>query len=158
MGQKNIEEVCADALIDMGLKIAVAESCTGGLLSCRLTNIPGSSAYFERGFITYTNLSKTQMLGVPEDVIDEDGAVSYQTAVEMAKGVLNNSTADIALAVTGIAGPSGGTEQKPVGTVFIAFVSKDEVNCQRFHFTGNRLEIKEQTCNAALELLKEHIM
>jgi PncC family amidohydrolase len=153
MKEKSIQNTCAKVLIDKGLRIAVAESCTGGLLSCKLTDIPGSSAYFDRGFITYSNLSKIEMLGVSKETIDEHGAVSSETALEMAKGALKNSSADIALAITGIAGPTGGTVKKPVGTVFIALAAKTKVNCQKYNFSGNRLEIREQASIAALKML-----
>ena len=133
-------------------KISTAESCTGGWISQIITDVPGSSAWFDRGFVTYSNAAKMQMLGVKPETLDAFGAVSAQTATEMANGALQNSDADCAIAVTGIAGPTGGTTTKPVGTVFIAWAYKNqETTVIKKRFTGNRLKIRQQTVKQALE-------
>ncbi|MGR9073087.1 MAG: CinA family protein [Gammaproteobacteria bacterium] len=142
-----------------GLKIATGESCTGGWIAKTITDIPGSSLWFDRGFITYSDASKIQMLGVNEETLAKYGAVSEQAAREMAEGALKNSEADLAVVVTGIAGPDGGTDQKPVGTVFIAWKIKSKdcvVAGQRFQ--GGRRQVREQTVEAALAGLKEIVL
>ena len=132
--------------------IATAESCTGGWIAQIITEVSGSSAWFDRGFVTYSNAAKMQMLGIKSETLDKFGAVSAQTATEMAKGALEHSEADCAIAVTGIAGPDGGTAEKPIGTVFIAWAYKNqEVKVLRKKLTGNRHEIRRQTVKIALE-------
>jgi len=132
--------------------IATAESCTGGWLAQIITEVSGSSAWFDRGFVTYSNAAKMQMLGIKSETLDKFGAVSAQTAVEMVKGALDHSDADCAIAVTGIAGPEGGTAEKPIGTVFIAWAYKNqEVKVIQKKLTGNRHEIRRQTVKIALE-------
>lgn len=132
--------------------IATAESCTGGWLAQIITEVSGSSAWFDRGFVTYSNAAKMQMLGIKSETFDKFGAVSAQTAVEMVKGALDHSDADCAIAVTGIAGPEGGTAEKPIGTVFIAWAYKNqEVKVIQKKLTGNRHEIRRQTVKIALE-------
>lgn len=129
-----------------GVKIATAESCTGGGIAQAITEIPGSSAWFDRGFITYSNLAKVQMLQVKESTLDQYGAVSEEVAKQMVEGALMNSDADLAVAVTGIAGPGGGTESKPVGTVYIAWGMKEErVNCNKYNFLGSREDCRNQS-------------
>jgi len=136
-------------------KIATAESCTGGWIAQTITEVSGSSAWFDRGFVTYSNAAKMQMLGVNSETLDKFGAVSAQTATEMANGALAHSDADCTIAVTGIAGPDGGTVDKPVGTVFIAWAYKNEgVKVVQKELTGNRREIRWQTVKIALEGLK----
>ncbi|MCL1873093.1 MAG: CinA family protein [Clostridiales bacterium] len=139
--------------------IATAESCTGGLISKMLTDVSGSSACFAYGFVTYSNEAKTRLLGVPEGLLERHGAVSEPVALAMAQGALVFSGADLALAVSGIAGPEGGSEEKPVGLVFIAFAWDDGNQCRRYQFRGNREEIRRQTLKEALlwaeELVKE---
>ena len=142
-----------ELLVKNDFKLAVAESCTGGLISSKITDIPGISEFFDRGFVTYSNISKVKMLGVNENTIKIYGAVSRETAIEMARGVLINSSADISVAVTGIAGPSGGSRDKPVGTVFVAAATKERIECKKFNFSGDRRSIKEQTCEAAFKML-----
>jgi nicotinamide-nucleotide amidase len=140
----------------IGRKIALAESCTGGLVSAALTEIPGSSAVFDRGFVTYSNEAKQETLGVPSDLIDAFGAVSVATAWAMAQGALKHSDADIAVAISGIAGPEGGSKQKPVGTVVFACAVRDdeEVNAEeRFLDATNRATVRRQAALVALELL-----
>lgn len=137
-----------------GLKIATAESCTGGLVAASLTEIPGSSDVFERGFVTYSNEAKTEMLGVPASLIAEQGAVSDPVAHAMAEGALVHSRADIAVAVTGIAGPGGGTPEKPIGLVFIGAARRGQpAIVERHVFAGDRADIRRATVERALELL-----
>ncbi|UOA08824.1 CinA family protein [Methylobacter sp. S3L5C] len=133
-------------------KIATAESCTGGWIAQVITEVSGSSAWFDRGFVTYSNAAKMQMLGVKPETLDEFGAVSVETATEMVNGALAQSNADCAIAVTGIAGPDGGTAEKPVGTVFIAWAYKNKnVKVIQEKLTGNRHDIRRQTVKIALE-------
>ena len=135
-----------------GKKIATAESCTGGWIAQTLTEVPGSSAWFDRGFVTYSNAAKMQMLGVSPETLEKYGAVSAQTATEMVVGALAHSDADCAVAVTGIAGPDGGSAEKPVGTVFIAWAYKNRVvTVVRQQLTGDRHQIRRQTVKMALE-------
>lgn len=136
-----------------GRKIAVAESCTGGLVAAELTEIPGASAVFDRGFITYSNEAKSQMLGVDAALIAQYGAVSRQVAEAMAKGALAHSAADVAVAITGIAGPDGGTGEKPVGLVYIAKATKNNIMAEECRFSGDRRGIRQNAAARALELL-----
>ncbi|TMM49935.1 CinA family protein [Qipengyuania marisflavi] len=141
----------------IGRKVAVAESCTGGLVSAALTEIAGSSAVFDRGFVTYSNEAKLESLGVPLDIIETFGAVSIACAWAMAKGAIEHSRADIAVAISGVAGPGGGTELKPVGTVVFAVVLRDDATApdgemKRFE-AGSRGDIRRQATLCALELL-----
>ncbi|ADQ04339.1 competence/damage-inducible protein CinA [Caldicellulosiruptor owensensis OL] len=153
-----LEEVVVSLLAEKKLKVSVAESCTGGLICNKLTNIPGASEVFDRGFIVYSNEAKMKLLGVPEQVLKEYGAVSSQTARYMAQGALSNSLAHIALSVTGIAGPGGGSEAKPVGLVYIGIATKDNSESFEFRFSGDRLRIKEMTSKAALNILRKKII
>lgn len=143
-----------------GRRIAVAESCTGGLVSAALTEVPGSSAVFEAGYITYANGAKQATLGVAEDVLDTFGAVSVATAWAMAKGALMRSGADVAIAITGIAGPDGGSLSKPVGTVVFARAERGQgdeaimADTKRFDPSGGRAAIRLQAALCALELLE----
>jgi len=152
-----IEKRIGKMLKERGLKIAVAESCTGGLISSRITDISGASDYFEAGITTYSNVSKIRLLNVPEDIIDRYGAVSEETAKAMAEGVKKTVHADIGVSVTGIAGPTGGTEGKPVGTVFIGLATKKATYVRKFFFDGNRLEIRRKTSDAAFMLVEEYL-
>ena len=137
-----------------GKTIATAESCSGGWIAQTITDVAGSSAWFDRGFVTYTNAAKVQMLGVSQQTLEKYGAVSAETATEMAMGALAHSDADIAIAVTGIAGPDGGTSEKPVGTVFIAWADKNgETNVVKKQFYGNRRQIREKTVKSAIEVM-----
>ncbi|MEI6707592.1 MAG: CinA family protein [Methylococcales bacterium] len=141
-----------------GNMIATAESCTGGGIAHTLTEISGSSRWFDRGFVTYSNLSKVQMLAVKPATLEKYGAVSAEVALEMVRGALLYSTADCAVAVTGIAGPDGGSVEKPIGTVFIAWCYRNETaTVIKHHFSGNRQQIRTQTIKTALEgLLLQH--
>lgn len=152
-GEEILEKRLGDALRGNKLSIAVAESCTGGLISHRLTNIPGSSDYFDRGVIVYSNTSKTQLLGVPKLIIESFGAVSNETAKAMAEGIKNISRSDLGLAVTGIAGPGGASPNKPVGLVYIGLASSKPTIVKEFKFEGSRDEIKEQASEEALNMV-----
>lgn len=141
-----------------GRTVAVAESCTGGLVSAALTEIPGSSAVLDRGFVTYSNEAKRELLAVPGDIIDSFGAVSVATAWAMAQGALKHSHADVAVAISGVAGPDGGSEQRPVGTVVFAKALRDteheDVDAEERRLDGgNRSAIRLQAAVVALELL-----
>lgn len=138
-----------------GLMVATAESCTGGLIAGALTEIAGSSRVVERGFVTYSNAAKSELLGVPPSLIIQHGAVSPEVAVAMAVGALNKSKADVAVAVTGIAGPGGATETKPVGRVYIATaVRRGEAKSKEYTFPGDRSAVRLATVEAALERLQ----
>ena len=144
-----------------GLMLATAESCTGGGVAQAITDVAGSSAWFERGFVTYSNLAKQQMLGVSEATLDRHGAVSEAVVREMVDGVLRNSAAQVALAVSGIAGPDGGTPDKPVGTVWFAWgLENAAAHAQRHQINGNRAEVRARAVRIALqgivELLGRH--
>ena len=141
----------ADELIERGLRVCTAESCTGGLIAKSFTDLPGSSAWFERGFVTYSNQAKMDLLQVREATLRADGAVSLETALQMAAGALANSAADLAVSVTGIAGPDGGSEEKPVGTVCFGFAIGDRVDAERCHFDGDRTAVREQSALHAVE-------
>jgi nicotinamide-nucleotide amidase len=138
--------------------ISVAESCTGGLISHRITNVSGSSDYFEMGVVSYSNRSKVELLGVSRSDIQRYGAVSRQVAGKMARGVRWRAKTDIGLAVTGIAGPLGGTRQKPVGTIFIGLDHEGGTEIGEFHFTGSREEIKEEVSQKSLEMLRDYLV
>lgn len=158
----SLQQVLVQKLTDKKLKIATAESCTGGLISKRITEIPGSSAVFECGICCYSNDIKNKFLGVSKDTLQSYGAVSDKVALEMATGVLNASGADIAVSTTGIAGPDGGSEQKPVGTVYIAVVTKDKQIVRRFNFSRGAKTQREyirhiassNAISMALEIMK----
>lgn len=140
------------ALKKHGVMLVTAESCTGGHVAQVMTSIPGSSEWFERGFVTYTNLAKHEMLGVPAATLETHGAVSEQTVRAMAEGALKHSHAQVSLAVSGIAGPSGGTKQKPVGTVCLAWAGKRrETQSRTGHFTGEREAVRRAAAQAALQ-------
>ena len=145
-------EQLAELFLKISSKLATAESCTGGGLAEILTRIPGSSAWFERGFVTYSNEAKEEMLRVPMDTIQQYGAVSEETAGAMARGAIENSRADYSVAITGVAGPDGGTEDKPVGTVCLGWCKRDgECTTTRICFDGDRLKIREQSCLLAIQ-------
>jgi nicotinamide-nucleotide amidase len=142
-----------------GLRVATAESCTGGLVSAAITDVPGSSDVFDRGFVTYSNAAKTDLLGVPAAVIAAHGAVSAETAKAMAEGALAHSLADVAVAVTGVAGPGGGSAEKPVGLVHFACARRgaDTVLVERRFGPLARAEIREAAVGQALDLLLEAV-
>ncbi len=145
-------EQLAELFIKTARKLVTAESCTGGGLAEILTRIPGSSAWFERGFVTYSNESKNELLSVPLDTLEQHGAVSKETAIAMAEGAIENSHADYSVSITGIAGPDGGTEDKPVGTICFAWCKRGETaTTTRICFDGDRLKIREQACMLAMQ-------
>ncbi|MDD5019402.1 MAG: nicotinamide-nucleotide amidohydrolase family protein [Candidatus Omnitrophica bacterium] len=150
-----IEKTVSSILCKKHLTIAVAESCTGGLIASRLTDIPGSSRYFVAGIVAYANEAKIGCLGIKKETIKKFGAVSLQAAMVMAQNVRHLFGANIGLAVTGIAGPDGGSPAKPVGTVFISVCLGHRTYFKKYFFRGSRIQIKKLAKNAALELLKE---
>ena len=149
-----LEAIVGDLLRARRLKIAVAESCTGGLLASRLTDVPGSSDYVERGAVCYSNRSKIEWLGVPAALIDEHGAVSEPVANAMASGIRSRANVNIGVGVTGVAGPGGGTPQKPVGMVAIAVQTDDDARVRTFQFIGGREMVKFQASQAALNMVR----
>ncbi|MFP4143373.1 MAG: nicotinamide-nucleotide adenylyltransferase [Thermoplasmata archaeon] len=155
--ESETEKRAAHLLTKSDKTISVAESCTGGMISNRLTAVPGSSNYFIAGLVTYSNDSKIDLLEVDEKVIKEKGAVSTEVARQMAEGVRKNRDSDIGLASTGIAGPGGGSEEKPVGTVHLGFSTSSGTESKSFQFSGNRREVKEQTSEKALEWIIEYL-
>jgi nicotinamide-nucleotide amidase len=156
---RSMEHVVGDLLRTRGLTIAAAESCTGGLLLSRLTDIAGSSAYVRAGVVAYDNADKTAMLGVPEDLLRQHGAVSERVAVAMAEGVKARTGADVAVAITGIAGPGGGTPEKPVGTVVIAVLAPGhDAYVRTFQFIGARTQVKFQSTQAALNRVRRMLI
>lgn len=151
---ETLEAVVGRMLRERRLTVAVAEACTGGLLSHRLTSIPGASAYFERGVLAYSNRAKTELLGVPESILSAHGAVSGPCAEAMARGAATLAGASCGLAVTGVAGPDGGTPTKPVGTVFIGLVVGDQALARRLFCAGDRAAVTWQSTQAALDMLR----
>lgn len=156
--EKELEDVIGQLLTQRGSTLSVAESCTGGLLANRITNVPGSSGYFLGGFIAYHNDVKTQELGVPATILEQHGAVSKETAEAMAVGARTALKTDIALSVTGIAGPSGGTPEKPVGLCYIGYADTDSTLAMKFNFGDNRKRFKDRATQAALELLRRKLL
>lgn len=142
----------AQALIARGWQLATAESCTGGLIAAACTEVPGSSAWFERGVVTYSNEAKGELLGVAADLIAQHGAVSEPVARAMAEGALARSRAQLAVAVTGVAGPTGGSPDKPVGTVWLAWAAQGgATQAERCHFEGDRAAVRQATVVRALQ-------
>jgi len=154
---ENLLKKVANILKEKNLKIATAESCTGGLIAHTLTNVSGSSDYFERGVISYSNKAKTKLLGVPENILKKYGAVSSQVAKIMADNIRTSSNVDLGISTTGIAGPTGGTEEKPVGLVYIAISTSQKTYIKKYKFNDNRLQNKELTCNAALIMIFNYL-
>ena len=149
----NLQQLC----IEKGVSIAVAESCTAGLIASKLTTLPGSSSYFNGGVVAYQNEIKTKILGVSQSIIDEKTEVSVEVVNQMAKSVLEKFDANFAIATTGYAGPTGGTNKNPIGTVFIAIASVVGVVVNRFVFLGNRQSVVNQASESALSLLYNEI-
>ena len=149
-----LQRVVGDLLRSARWRIAVGESCTGGLLTSLLTDVPGSSDYVERGAVCYSNRAKVEWLGVPQSLIAEHGAVSEPVALAMAEGVRARAQVDVGVGVTGIAGPGGGTPEKPVGTVAIAVVAGDDTRVRTFQFVGEREQVKYQSAQASLNMLR----
>jgi nicotinamide-nucleotide amidase len=154
---ETLESAVGGLLRKKKLNIAVAESCTGGLLSHRITNISGSSDYFLMGMVTYSNASKEDILGVPEELIKRNGAVSEPVALAMAKGIRSRTGADIGIGITGIAGPAGGTKSKPVGLVYIALAADNRLIVKERIFKGSREEVKFQATQVALDMIRRSI-
>ena len=145
----------AEQLLSKKLLMATAESCTGGLIAAACTDLAGSSLWFERGFVSYSNAAKTELLGVPSDLIEAHGAVSEPVARAMVEGALRHSRAQVAVAVTGVAGPGGGSTDKPVGTVWFGWATPDGVVTDKRCFDGDRQQVREATVQHALLRLKQ---
>ena len=156
-GEQTLEEMIGALLTERKLTLAVAESCTGGLIANRLTDVSGSSVYLERGLVTYSNAAKISMLGVPAEIIEKHGAVSEETARLMAEGVRRLAGTDLGLSSTGIAGPTGGSPEKPVGTVYIALADSQKTICRHYAYRWDRKRNKEIFAEAALFLLKNFL-
>ena len=156
--QELLEEIIAKLLRERGLSLSVAESCTGGLISSRLTNVSGSSNFFERGVITYSNAAKVELLSVNEDTILKYGAVSLEVSRQMAEGVKAISGTDIGIAVTGIMGPTGASFNKPIGLVYIGLCDSKICTAKEFKFGDDRLMNKDRTSQSALEMLRRHLL
>ena len=158
MEKEELEDIVGRLLIERRMTIAVAESCTGGLIMDRLTDVPGSSAYFLHGEVVYSNESKIARVGVPEEIVAEHGAVSREVAEALAEGIRKQSGTDIGVSTTGIAGPSGGTDEKPVGLLWIGFSDKQTTFAMKFNFGNNRRRFKERASQAALELVRRKLL
>lgn len=154
---EKLEVIVGQMLAERKLKVATAESCTGGLVGHRLTNVPGSSGYFEGGIIAYSYEAKERLLGVHHDTLYEHGAVSAETALEMARGARKVLGADIGVSVTGIAGPGGGLPGKPVGLVYVALSARTYERVEHFSWKSDRESNKMQSAEAALAMLKEFL-
>ncbi|MBI4609670.1 MAG: nicotinamide-nucleotide amidohydrolase family protein [Candidatus Rokubacteria bacterium] len=156
--QESLEVVVGRLLLERRLTLSVAESCTGGLLSHRITNVPGASAYFERGVVVYSNQAKEELLDVPRELLIAHGAVSGPVAEAMARGICRKTGTPLGLGVTGIAGPDGGTPAKPVGTVYVALATADGARARRFSFAGGREAIKWESTQVALDILRRRLL
>jgi len=157
-GECTVDEAVAALFLQQGLTLALAESCTGGMLSQRITSVPGCSRYFLESAVTYCNAAKSRQIGVEATLLMEKGAVSAEAASAMAKGVRQAAGSDLGLAVTGIAGPDGGTDDKPIGTVFISLAAPDGCWTKRFQFSGSRDEIRTMTTWTALDWLRRYMI
>jgi len=158
---RTLEQVVGDLLRENHQRIAIAESCTGGLLASRLTDVPGSSDYMERGVVAYSDVAKVEWLGVAGDMIAAHGAVSEPVAIAMARGIRDRTNVDVGVGVTGIAGPGGGSERKPVGTVVVAVTRRGanpDVRVRTFRFLGERMLVKSQATQAALDIVRRWLL
>ena len=153
-----MEEIIGKLLKDRGLKIAVAESCTGGNLANRITNVSGSSEYFERGVVSYSNAAKVEILKVNEDTILEHGAVSLQVARQMAEGIKSTSGTDIGISLTGIMGPTGASIDKPIGLVYIGLCDDKVCTAKKFLFGDDRILNKQRASQTALDMLRKYLL
>lgn len=153
-----LEETVVELLKEKGKTVTTAESCTGGLVAGRLLNVPGASSVYMEGYITYSNEAKEKLLGVSHATLEQYGAVSKETVCEMAEGAAKAAGADLAISVTGIAGPDGGTKEKPVGLVYVGCYADGEARAYEFHFTGNRAKNRESTVAKALTILREALI
>ncbi len=156
--KKTLEETVVELLADQNLTLATAESCTGGMVAARIVNVPGASSVLKESFVTYSDRAKRKRLLVKKGTLAKEGAVSSKTAKEMAKGGCFTSGADVCVAITGIAGPDGGSKEKPVGTVFMACCYKGDINVREFHLSGNRSKIREYSTVNALILLRDTLL
>jgi nicotinamide-nucleotide amidase len=156
--EETMDSVVAALVREKGLTLSLAESCSGGLVAKRITDIPGSSAYFLEGAVTYSNAAKARILGVSPQLLEEKGAVSSEVALAMARGMRKLSGSDIGLAVTGVAGPDGGSEEKPVGTVFIALATHSGCQAKGYRFYGGRGKIRIIASFMALNWLRRHLL
>jgi PncC family amidohydrolase len=157
MTERPPEFLIGELLRQKGLRLAVAESCTGGLIGHRITNVPGSSTYFVGGIVSYAYEAKVRLLGVRWETLEQHGAVSRETVLEMARGARLALAADVGIAVSGIAGPGGGTVDKPVGFTWIGLSAPDSDQAWSFRFAGDRLKIKDQAADQALQKLVEYL-
>lgn len=155
---ETMEGNLGELLRRFGLSMVTAESCTGGLIAKRLTDIPGSSDYFDRGYVTYSNKAKVELLGVPSNTLERYGAVSPETALAMAVGARERSRSDLAVSVTGIAGPGGGTAEKPVGLVYIGLAFDGGADVTENRFVGDRQTVRERTSQTAIDVVRKHII
>ena len=154
---KPIETVVYELLKKNKYTLTTAESCTGGMIASTLVNVPGISEFFQEGYVTYSDAAKTKMIGVPENIISEHGVVSIETAAAMAEAAARTANTDTSVSVTGIAGPDGGTEDCPVGLVFIGCYINGHTVTERHVFPGDRMQVRKAACNRALQLLTEMI-
>ncbi len=157
VGNETMEQVVGRKLVERDLTLSVAESCTGGLVGHRLTRVPGSSKYFEGGVIVYSNEAKKELLGVRQGTLGQYGAVSGESVREMAQGVKERLATDLGLGITGIAGPEGGTEEKPVGTVYIGLSTGERLFSRRYRFWGSRDQVKSNTSSMALDWIRRYL-
>jgi nicotinamide-nucleotide amidase len=155
---QSMEEIVGALLIQRKMTLAAAESCTGGMIGERITNVAGSSAYFERAVVVYSNAAKTDLLGVPGELIEKHGAVSREVAKAMAKGIRERAKTDLGIAVTGIAGPTGGTPEKPVGLVYIALATNDGVKADEYRFLGTRSQVRQRAAQMALDKVRRYLI
>lgn len=153
----SLEAQIGELLLHQELKLALAESCTGGLVGNRITDVPGSSDYFLGGVVAYSYAAKVDLLGVSWETLNSTGAVSRETVIEMARGAVKLMNADIAISVSGIAGPGGGTVEKPVGTTWIGLATRDDEKAKMFQFLGDRVQNKSYAAEAALQMLLEYL-
>ncbi|MCH5248613.1 MAG: competence/damage-inducible protein A [Lachnospiraceae bacterium] len=153
-----LENAVVDLLTANHLTVSTVESCTGGMLAARLINVPGVSEVFKTGYITYSNKSKRKILGIKKPLLEKYGAVSSEVAKEMAKGAALYAKADVAVGITGVAGPDGGSDEKPVGLVYIACSVCGRIDVKEYHFSGNRMKVRESSVSAALSLMRESIL
>ena len=156
--KRSLEEQIVSILQQKGWQVTCAESCSGGMIASRLVNVAGVSDVFGESYVTYANSAKHKLLGVSQQTLEEYGAVSPEVAKQMARGAAEQAKAQTAIAVTGIAGPGGGTDEKPVGLVYIGCYVEGEVFVTQNHFQGNRMEIRTQTTEAALSLLLDKLL
>jgi nicotinamide-nucleotide amidase len=157
-GEETLEEIVGKRLLERGWTLALAESCTGGMISHRITRVAGSSAYFKCSAVTYSNESKVHFLGVQTATLERHGAVSRETAIDMAQGIKQRAKADVGLSVTGIAGPTGGSPEKPVGTVWIGITHGDQSDARLFRFRGDRERVIIGASQAALNYLRTALL